>query len=326
MESDDLAVRAACNDAQVAKSKNSEQRERDNTDHVEAWLSRLQQQRAASSHTLRAYGRELRGLATWLTERGESIRQPSRHSLRAYMAALRARGLETSSIRRALAAIRGFYRELEAREPQLGNPADALRSPRSKRPLPFVLTKGEVDLLLRIEFDENFRGRRDRSLLETLYSSGCRVSELCALDLGHLDLEAGLLRLRGKGNKQRLGLLGSAAREAFAAWLPERARRLRSRGLEQQALFLGEHGTRITDRRVRQIIKELALRAGLARIPSPHTLRHSFATHLLDAGMDLRSVQELLGHARLVTTQIYTHLSLERLRAVYESAHPLCRP
>lgn len=300
-------------------------REREIPAAVAAWLDQLETQRGASEHTIRAYRRELCRLSDWLIGRGDDLTTASKRALRGYLADLRIRGLETSSIRRALAAIRAFYRHRCERDASIENPADTLRGPRSGRPLPFVLTKGEVDLLLGLSHDDDFRGTRDRAILETLYSSGCRVSELCALDVDHLDLEQGILRLRGKGRKQRLGLLGTPARDALRRWLPERRRRLRATGTDERALFLGERVTRITDRRIRQILRALAVRAGLARLPSPHTLRHSFATHLLDAGMDLRSVQELLGHARLVTTQIYTHLSLERLRAVYEQAHPLCQ-
>lgn len=285
-----------------------------------AWLEALDAQRDASEHTLRAYGRELRRLETHLKARGEDLGSATQKSLRRFLATLHADGLEPTSIRRALSAIRAYYRWVVARAPEMSDPCTGLRGPKTGRALPFVLTKGEVDVLLSQRFDDDFHGVRDRAILETLYSSGCRVSELCGLDLEDVDLEGQCLRLRGKGRKQRLGLLGEPARDALIAWLERRPGKQGA----QRALFLGERHTRITDRRIRQVLAALALRAGLARIPSPHTLRHSFATHLLDNGLDLRSVQELLGHARLVTTQVYTHLSLERLRAAYEKAHPLC--
>lgn len=309
-------LRAACQHVGVAK--------RPERDPIEAWLEQLLTQRGASAHTLRAYGRELRKLDDWLQGRGKSCTGANKRELRAYFAELRVAGLAASSIRRALAAVRAFCKHQCARDPSLVDPSATLRGPRAGRPLPSVLTCGEVELLLRLDFGDDLRGTRDRAILETLYSSGCRVSELCGLDLEDLELARGTIKLRGKGRKQRLGMLGEAATRALEAWLPERHALLRRRGAPTRALFLGERATRITDRRIRQIVRELAVRAGLAKIPSPHTLRHSFATHLLDAGLDLRSVQELLGHARLVTTQIYTHLSLERLRKVYESAHPLC--
>lgn len=286
---------------------------------IASWLAALSSQKSASEHTLRAYGRELRRLEAFLAARGETPLAATNASLRAHLASLRAGGLETTSIRRALSAIRAYYRWVLGRDPGRHDPTTGLRGPRCGRPLPFVLTRGEVDLLLALEFGNDFHGVRDRAILETLYSSGCRVSELCRLDLEDVDLDASTLRLRGKGRKQRLGLLGEPAKNALIDWLDRRPR------VALSAVFLGERNTRITDRRIRQILEALALRAGLARIPSPHTIRHSFATHLLDAGLDLRSVQELLGHSRLVTTQVYTHLSLERLREAYERAHPLCR-
>lgn len=289
---------------------------------VEAFLDSLADVRRLSEHTLRAYRRECLALCAWLESRGRALADAKRTDLRGYVASLRGRGLAQSSIRRSLSALRTFFRFLEEREPERGNPAAALRGPRGGRALPYALTEGEIERLMSLQFDDGFHGLRDRAVLETLYSTGCRVSELCGLELGDVDLDGQVLRLLGKGRKQRLGLLGGPARDALIAYLPVRRKLVGRSGVK--ALFVGERGTALTDRRVRQVIRDLAMRAGLARVPSPHTLRHSFATHLLDRGADLRTVQELLGHARVVTTQVYTHLSLERLRGVYEKAHPLC--
>lgn len=292
---------------------------------VEAFLARLADVEDASPHTLRAYGRECRALCRWLAERGKEPRETVRTDLRGYVASLRSRRLKESSIRRSLSALRAFFRFLEEQGRILADPTSALRGPRGGRALPFALTEGEIDRLLTLPAGHDFLPSRDRAIVETLYSTGCRVAELLALELGDLDLAGQVVRLRGKGRRQRLGLLGRPARRALRTYLPLRQRLLLERGTETEAVFLSQRGTRLSQRRVRQVLRELAERAGLARAPSPHTLRHSFATHMLDRGADLRTVQELLGHKRLVTTQIYTHLSLERLRRVYEKAHPLCR-
>lgn len=292
---------------------------------VAAFAERLARLERASPHTLRAYRREAARLVAHCRARGLDPAALTPKQLRAFLAGLARAGLAKSSQRRALAALRAFYDFLRERGLARGNPARALRGPRGGRKLPFVLTRGEVERLLAVEFGDDFRGTRDRALLETLYSTGCRVAELVGLRLADLDLPGGRVLLRGKGRKERLGWLGPPARRALAAHLPLRAAKLQAARRRRTELFLGRNLTPLTDRRVRQILRAVALRAGLARIPSPHVLRHSFATHLLDAGADLRAVQELLGHARLVTTQIYTHLSLERLRRAYEKAHPLCR-
>ncbi|PIE23730.1 MAG: tyrosine recombinase [Planctomycetota bacterium] len=290
---------------------------------LEDFLGSLADLRNLSAHTLRAYERECRRFLDFAFERGRGPQELRRNDLRAYLASLRQGGLQNSSVRRALSALRTFFKWLLERHPSAKDPSVGIRGPKTQRPLPKVLTEGEVELLLSLDYGDGFHGCRDRALIETLYSSGCRVSELIGIELEDLSLGEGEVRLLGKGRKQRLGLLGGPCLAAIEAWLPERRQRLRELGEETRALFIGERGPRLTSRRVRQIVEQLAIRAGLASIPSPHTLRHSFATHLLDRGADLRSVQELLGHERLVTTQVYTHLSLEKLRRVYESAHPL---
>ena len=294
---------------------------------VLAFLEQLSELRRRSEHTIRAYLRECRALETWLRERGRNIERAKRSDLRAYLASLRQRGLSETSIRRALSALRSFFRYLEKKTPAAGNPTTSLRGPRGGRPLPHVLTEGEVELLLSLDYGDDFRAARDRALIEVMYSTGCRVSELVSLDLMAVDFSMGVCRLRGKGRKERLGLIGGPARHALLLYLEKRKLHLlcKRRGTGLPALFIGERCTRLTTRRVQQILEDLSARAGLARTPSPHSLRHSFATHMLDRGADLRTVQELLGHQRLVTTQIYTKLSLERLRKVYQEAHPLCR-
>lgn len=292
---------------------------------VEGFGQWLDEVRGASPHTLRAYLREARRFCAWIPLRGKTPSSARPSDLRAYLAMRRRGGLSERSLQRCLSCVKAFYRFLEDHGHLEEDPSSSLRGPRTRRKLPFVLTQREVELLLSLDFGEDFRGLRDRALIESLYSTGCRISELLGLKAKDLDLQSGMVRVLGKGRKERICLLGPPAIQALRAYLPARDRLLRDGGGEQEALFLGERATALSDRRVRQILRDLGLRAGLSRPPTPHTLRHSFATHLVDRGADLRTVQELLGHSQLVTTQIYTHLSLERLREVYEKAHPLCK-
>jgi integrase/recombinase XerC len=200
------------------------------------------------------------------------------------------------------------------------SPAAGLRTPKRPRKLPHFLSKKEVERLLAAPGPEDRYAVRDRAVLETLYSTGCRIAELTGLDEEDVDLRSGLARVRGKGRKERIAALGSFAVKALREYLHERLRMLASPG--ERGLFLNRYGERISTRSVARLLDKYIIRTGLAARTSPHTLRHSFATHLLDAGADLRSVQELLGHKNLETTQIYTHVSMERMRKIYDKAHP----
>jgi integrase/recombinase XerC len=243
----------------------------------------------------------------------EGIRKPAQVThrfLRGFLVELNGRGLAKSSVARYVAAVRSFTRFL-AREGAIeSDPARALRSPSPRRPLPLHLGEDEVSRLI-----DAATGERDRAILETLYGGGLRVSELVGLDRD--DVRDAVARVRGKGRKERLAPLGRAAAAAIDAYLAARPR-----PADPRPLFLNAQGRRLSDRSVHRLLKACALRAGLDPRTKPHTLRHSFATHLLDRGADLREVQELLGHASIATTQIYTHVSMERLRKVYERAHP----
>lgn len=239
--------------------------------------------------------------------------------LRLHLAGMAEAGLAPASLQRHLSTLRGFFHFLELRGLIERNPAAALRAPRRGRRLPRYLEEEEVQRLLTAPAAADAEEHRDRALLEVLYSTGCRVSELVGLDEADLDLRRGLARLRGKGRKERLGMLGKPAQEAVKRWLAAKT----NRGLDRGPLLLNPAGGRLTDRSVRRILRRCLLRAGIDRPCSPHTLRHSFATHLLSRGADLRTVQELLGHASLGTTQIYTHVSLAHLRKLYTQAHPL---
>lgn len=289
-------------------------------ERTEEFLRHLSEVRQASPHTLRAYRRDLAEAVTALAAQGvEDPAQVRTAQLRRVLGAMAERGVAPPTLQRALAALRAFFGWLEERGWIERDPAAGLRGPRRRRRLPRPLAEEEVDRLLAAPAAAGADGARDRALLEVLYSTGCRVAELVALDEEHVDLGRGVARLQGKGRKERLGMLGRPAREAVRAWLEEKERAALARG----PLFLNRRGGRLTDRSVRRILDRRLAEAGVARGASPHTLRHSFATHMLARGADLRAVQELLGHASLGTTQIYTQVSIERLRRLYRQAHPL---
>ncbi len=289
------------------------------------YLRELAAARAASPHTLRAYRGDLEELLRFLAARGiDAPRAVSARILRSFLAEQSARGLARSSLQRRLSAVRSFFRHLLRQGWIESHPASGLRPARGARRLPHALEIGEVERLLAAPDPTTPAGRRDRALLECLYSAGTRAAELLGLDRGDLDLARGVARVRGKGKRERLAPLGSHALAALQDYLVDPGRP-RPRAAASNAVFLNLRGGRLTTRSLGRILERTCLRAGLARGASPHTLRHSFATHLLDRGADLKAVQELLGHAHLVTTQIYTHLSVERLRSVYEKAHPRAR-
>lgn len=289
---------------------------------VDGFLARLAATRGASPHTLRAYGKDLSDFVGFARARG--LTEPTEfdpRTLRLYLAALEEQGLAKTSVARKLSAVRSFLKALVADGHLAASPALGLRRRRGARRLPGVLSEAEVSSLLAAPDVATPKGRRDRALLEVLYSAGTRASETVGLDRAHLDLGGGVGRVLGKGGKERLIALGSFAQRALAEYLSDPARP-RPTMRAGDAVFLNQRGGRLTTRGLEDVVHACALRAGLVRHATPHTLRHSFATHLLDRGADLRSVQELLGHAHLTTTQIYTHVSIERLREVYERAHP----
>ncbi|MEW6072579.1 MAG: tyrosine recombinase [Planctomycetota bacterium] len=289
---------------------------------VARWLDELAAARGASPHTLRAYGRDLEELVLHLEERGiaDPARVTARH-LRGFLLALDERGLSGATVQRKTSAVRSFFHHLLRAGWIASHPATGLRQRRGGRRLPGALEIGEVEALLAAPDPARPGGRRDRALLETMYSAGTRAAETVGLDRGDLDLEGGVARVRGKGRQERLAPLGRYAVEALRDYLADPARP-RPRTAAVNAVFLNRLGGRLSTRSLGTVVERAAREAGLTRRTTPHTLRHSFATHLLDRGADLRSVQELLGHAHLVTTQIYTHVSIERLRRIYEQAHP----
>ncbi|HZL98895.1 MAG TPA: tyrosine recombinase XerC [Planctomycetota bacterium] len=290
---------------------------------LETYLAELANARQASPHTLRAYRGDLGALLRFAGAQG--VGDPRRIDtllLREYLASLPAGSRAT--LARKQASLRGFFGWMQRTGRIRGNPAAALATPRRTRALPRGLDEAAIGRLLAAPEADVMPGIRDRAILELLYSAGLRVEECQRLDLGDLDLAGGSVRLLGKGRKQRLGMLGQPARAALAAWLPERERLLaRRRRTKVAALFVNARdGGRLTVRSIARLVKAYALQAGLPADTSPHTLRHSFATHLLDRGADLRVVQELLGHESLSTTQVYTHVSINRLKDVYDATHP----
>ncbi len=300
--------------------------------------------RDASAHTQRSYATAIGVYLDWLDARGVDWRTPGRADLRAYLAQL-STGRARSSVAQRLAAIRSFHRWAARDGLAPGDPWGAIATPRLPGRLPRVLEIHDIEALLDVVTDDLNRAvsagspdriaaaialaLRDRALVETAYAAGLRISELAELDLGAIDLGRGEVRVLGKGRKERVGLLGRPARAAMAAYLEDgrpTLLELRSADAAPPAqVFLNHHGEPLGVRGLRYRLDRLRRRAGLPDGVSPHTLRHSFATHLLDGGADLRVVQELLGHESLATTQIYTHVSPTRLRAAYREAHPRAR-
>lgn len=290
---------------------------------VEDYLHHLTTERNAPPTTLRAYRGDLTEAVAYFRSRlrqEPATDQIDQRLLRAYHAQLSGRGLAKSSINRHLASMRGLFRFLCARGRVQMNPSHGLQGPRLDRTLPYVFSEADVLRLLNAPNLRSIMGRRDRAILETMYSAGLRITELTCLNAADLDLAEGLIRVKGKGRRERMGFLGTPARRAIGVWLRARPRLIH--GGDPEALFISHRAERLTSRSVCRLFRHHLGSAGLDQDARPHSLRHSFATHLLDHGADIRVVQELLGHRSLTTTQIYTHVSPGRLRAAYHLAHP----
>jgi len=291
---------------------------------LEKFLTQLDAERAASAHTLRAYRSDLTELIGFLDGRGCAAPDRFDHTdLRAFLAKLDGRGLQRSSIGRKVAALRSFCRFLIRSGAQRTDPIQQLGTPRAPKKLPQFVSKEEAKNLLDLPDASTALGARDRALLELLYACGGRAEEIVGLDLDDVDLKGRIVRLYGKGKKERIVPFGVPALKSLQFYLGARRQLLASaKARDRGALFLNHRGGRLTTRSVRRLVHAYVQRTAIQRHISPHSLRHSFATHLLDAGADLRTLQELLGHASLATTQKYTHLSQSRLKAVYNKAHP----
>jgi site-specific recombinase XerD len=293
-------------------------------DAVALLVDHVRDERGRSPHTVAAYQRDARDLArtcaTWGIEHPGEVGLPT---LRRYLADLADRGLARATVARRSSVLRTWFALLARRQVVEVDPAALLGSPKQGRRLPRVLRPDEVARLVAAPDASTPVGRRDRALLELLYASGARVGEVCGLDLAGLDLPQGLVRLHGKGDKDRIVPLGAPAVDALRDYLAG-GRPALAGGTTSDALLLNTRGRRLGVRDARTVVERTAVAAGLGHV-TPHTLRHSFATHLLEGGADLRVVQELLGHASLATTQRYTHLSRGRLREVHAAAHPRAR-
>ncbi len=277
----------------------------------------LEVEKEVSYYTIKSYKEDLFLFKEFLGEK--KTKEVTHLDLRRFIAYLRTRGDSKRTISRRLSCLRSFYKFLLREGYIKKNPTLTIGGVKLDKPLPKFLSYNDIVLLLDREGEKDYFALRNLAIIETIYSTGIRVSEAVNLNLGDVDFVSGVLKVYGKGKKERILPIGDKALKAIMAYIEKRKLRQEK---AKTALFLNKAGQRITERSVGRIIKRDALRAGIAISISPHTLRHSFATHLLDRGADLRSVQELLGHASLSTTQIYTHMTLEGLKKIYEKSHP----
>jgi len=290
-------------------------------EHVDSFIEYLRLTRRASEHTLRAYSSDVLAFLDFADKSKAAVDQAL---VRRYLAHLYASGIARSTIVRKLAAVRGFFRFLLSHGLVRFDPTEGIRGPKQPRRLPKTATEKQVEALLNAPSTQTACGLRDRAILETLYATGLRVSELLSLTVDDVSRGGDELRIIGKRNKERIVLLGSKAREALQAYLLRGRPVLAAKNTKPDSgvLFLGSRGTELVASSVWRIIQKYVKAVSASLKISPHTLRHSFATHMMSRGADLRTVQELLGHESVVTTQVYTHVSLERLKAVYDLAHP----
>ena len=302
-------------------------------DYIARFGDHLKYERNVSAHTLRNYMSDLEQFHDYLCpadpktgRRPErDIRQVDHITIRDYMSQLYQENRKKTSIARKLATLRTFFKFLCREQVLEMNPARLVSSPRLEKKLPKVLSVDDVIRFIETPDSDTVLGKRDRAILEVLYATGIRVSELAGIDLDDIDFKNESILVRGKGRKERIVPFGSKAREALRAYMEDRGELLVEASEELRepaALFLNYQGTRITTRSVGRMIDKYVLQCAMRHDLSPHSLRHSFATHMLSAGADLRAIQELLGHARLSTTQIYTQVSMEKLMEVYDKAHP----
>ena len=281
--------------------------------YIEKFLRYLEIEKNASKHTILNYHLDLKVFSNFMKD--TPLENVDYLSLRKYLAFLKGENLKNRTIARKLSSLRTFFKFL-CREGYLkSNPTSLILTPKLEKTLPLFLTESEAEKLVESPGKDDASGLRDRAILETFYSTGMRISELVGLNVEDVDFIGGAVKVLGKGKKERLIPIGDRALRAVRNYLDRRS-------VTTKAIFLNKNGRRLTDRGVRQIFEKYIRIASLKEGISPHTLRHSFATHLLNRGADLRSVQELLGHVNLSTTQIYTHLTTERLKDVYDKAHP----
>jgi integrase/recombinase XerC len=314
---------------------------------VHEFLNYLKFEKRFSPHTAKCYGADLEQFSQFLIGRSDSSRHADEHahaggtatavavkldqlllsadvnSVRAYLAALNEKQYSKSTIARKLATLRSFYKFLVKRNQLSSNPVMAVRTPKQDKRLPRFLEYEQVKKLLETPPMDSWLGARDRAIMETLYSTGVRVSELVALNMDDVDFLGEVVHIRGKGKKERIVPIGTSALQVIQHYMEFRNKRAHSNpNFDSKVLFVNKHGRRLSTRSVRRKMDKYLRMAGLDPNISPHTLRHSFATHMLNNGADLRSVQELLGHQSLSTTQVYTHLTTKKLKETYDKAHP----
>jgi integrase/recombinase XerC len=286
---------------------------------ITKFINFLKTERNYSSHTISNYARDLRFLVGFLGKR-----KADRSAAREYLLALEKKHFSRRSIARKLSSARSFFRFLLREKMIDQNPFENLLTPKLPKKLPNFLYPEELTSLLEAPDLKDPQGLRDRAILEVIYGTGLRVTEIKRMNKNDVDFDEGEIKVLGKGSKERIVLFGSHARSALARYLKEGRPKLAA-GKKSPALFINRRGSRLTTRSVERLIVRYAKKAGLTKKVTPHTLRHSFATHLLSGGADLRMVQELLGHVSLSTTQVYTHITKERLKEVYDAAHPRAR-
>ena len=290
------------------------------------FVAKLEHEKGFSEHTLRAYHKDLLQFDNFLkAEKRSSLESINHLLLRRFLAVLRSKNYSKRTIARKLASIRSFFKFLIREGELVANPFEMLRTPKQDKKLPQFLSITEVDVLLKTPDSSSVMGLRDMAIMETLYSTGIRVSELVGLDEGHIDFTSGMIKVQGKGKKERLVPIGSHAINAINEYINSkpRSKKKEEKSMSRsEPLFLNKYGDRLTARSVARSLDKYLKASGINLLTSPHTFRHSFATHLLDKGADLRSVQEMLGHSSLSTTQVYTHITTERLKNVYDKAHP----
>jgi integrase/recombinase XerC len=289
---------------------------------LDAFFDYLHYERRLSPRTLAGYRRDLEDFLAWLVDHriADWDRVDSQH-VRSYAAARHRQGLSPKSLQRHLSAIRAWFRYLLRERQVTANPAEGVRAPKAQRRLPQTLDADQLDRLMQVPGEDPL-ARRDRAIMELFYSSGLRLAELAALDVADMRSSDGLLQITGKGDKMRRVPVGRLARQAVDDWLAVRGQLLRS---DEPALFVSRRGTRLSARAIEARLRQRAIEQGMPRHVHPHMLRHSFASHLLESSGDLRAVQELLGHADISTTQVYTHLDFQHLAQVYDQAHPRAR-
>jgi len=290
------------------------------------FIAKLEHEKGFSEHTLRAYHKDLLQFDNFLkAEKRSSLESVNHLLLRRFLAVLRSKNYSKTTIARKLASIRSFFKFLIREGELVANPFEMLRTPKQDKKLPHFLSITEVDVLLKTPDSSTVIGLRDMAIMETLYSTGIRVSELVGLDEGSIDFIAGMIKVQGKGKKERLVPIGSPATKAINKYIDSKSmsKKKEEKSVSRsEPLFLNKYGGRLTARSVARSLDKYLKVSGINLLTSPHTFRHSFATHLLDKGADMRSVQEMLGHSSLSTTQVYTHITTERLKNVYDKAHP----